>query len=92
MLAGLVGDSEDKVDNDGQEQDNGQNSRTETVVEAGLSPHSYRLSSPVVCHQGVQHGQHGDAGEEERRNEGDAVTEVEHTNGQGAKDDGEVEP
>lgn len=46
----------------------------------------------MVRHQRIQHGQHGHAGEEEGRNEGHAITKVEHSNGQGAQDDGEVEP
>jgi hypothetical protein len=46
----------------------------------------------MVCYQCVNHGQHSDAGEEERRDKGDSVTEVEHTNGKGAEDDGEVKP
>lgn len=88
----LVGDSENEVDNNSQEKDNSQNGGTETVIETGLAPHSYRLGSPMVCYQCVDHGQHGDAGEEECRDEGDSIAKVEHANGKGAKDDGEVEP
>ena len=92
MVLGLVGNSEDEVDDDGQEKDDGQNSRAETVIETGLSLHSYRLGSPVVGYECVDHGTHSDAGEEKRRDKGDSVTEIEHTNGKGAQDDGEVEP
>lgn len=45
----------------------------------------------VGC-QGVYHRQHGDSGEEEGRDEGGPVAKIEHANGQGAEDDGEVEP
>lgn len=46
----------------------------------------------MVGRQGVNHGEHGHAGEEEGRDEGGPVAEVEHANGQRAEDDGEVEP
>lgn len=92
LLLGLIHNPQDKVDNDGQQEDNGQESWTESVVKSGLPPHSYRLGSPVVCDQGVDHGQHGHAGEEKGGDEGHSVAKVEHANGQGAKDDGEVEP
>lgn len=92
MVLGLVGNSKDEVDNDGQEKDDGQHGRSETVIETGLSLHSYRLGSPVVGYKCVDHGAHGDTSEEESRDKGNSVTEVEHTNGKGTKDDGEVKP
>ena len=42
--------------------------------------------------QGVDHGCHGDDGEEAGGDAANAVTEVEETDGQTAQDDGEVEP
>lgn len=87
-----VHDAKDKVDNDGQQQDNGQDRGAEAVVKAGLATHAYRLGAPVVGRERVNHGEHGDAGEEKGGDEGDTVAKVEHANGQGANDDGEVEP
>lgn len=92
LLLGGVHDAQYKVDDDGEEQDNGQHRGAEAVVEAGLAADAYRLGAPVVGDEGVDHGEHGDAGEEKGRDEGDAVAKVEHANGQGANDDGEVEP
>ncbi len=96
MLAMLflvrVHDAEDKVDNDSQQKDNGQDRGAEAVIKASLAPHAYRLGTPVVGDEGVDHGEHGDAGEEKGGDEGDPVAKVEHANGQGADDDGEVEP
>lgn len=42
--------------------------------------------------EGVDHGQDGDAGEEDGADLAGAVAEVEQTDGEGAEDDGEVEP
>ena len=92
VLAGRVRDPEDKVDDDGEEQDDGEEGGTEAVIEAGLTAHPYRLGPPVVRYEGVDHGGHGDAGEEEGRDEGGPVAKVEHADGEGAEDDGEVEP
>lgn len=92
VLAGLVHDAEDKVDDNGQEEDDGEDGRAEAVVKAGLAPHANALRSPVVRDEGVDHGQHGDSREQEGGDEGDAVTKVEHADGQGTNHDGEVEP
>lgn len=46
----------------------------------------------MIRHERIHHRQHGDACEEEGGDEGDAVAEIEHADGEGAKDDGEVEP
>lgn len=88
----MVHNPEDEVDNDGQQQDDGQESGTESVIETSLPPHSYRLCSPVVCDQGVDHGQHGHAGKEEGGDERHSVAKVKHSDGQGTEDDGKVEP
>lgn len=92
LLLGVVQDAQNKVDHDSQQENNGQDGRAETIVETSLSPHSYGLCSPVICDQRVDHGQHGDSSEQERRDEGDTVTKVEHANGQGANNDSKVEP
>lgn len=43
-------------------------------------------------HQGVDHGAHGDEGEEAGGDATDGVAEVEEADGETAEDDGEVEP
>lgn len=92
LLLGTVRDPQHEVDDDGQQEDDGEHGGPETVIKPCLPPHSYRLRSPVVRHQRIDHGQHGHAGEEEGRDEGGPVAEVEHADGEGAEDDGEVEP
>lgn len=42
--------------------------------------------------QGVDHGRHGDDGEQAGGDAADAVAEIQQTDGQAAQDDGEVEP
>lgn len=46
----------------------------------------------MVRYEGVDHGGHGDAREEEGRDEGGAVAKVEHADGERAEDHGEVQP
>lgn len=46
----------------------------------------------MVRHQRVNHSSHRDRGEEEGGDEGRAVAEVQHSDGEGAQDDAEVEP
>lgn len=60
---------------------------------------SFRIGScglfsgdPVEGAEGVDHGRHGDDGEETGGDTADAVTEVQETDGQAAQDDREVEP
>lgn len=92
LLLRLIHNPQDKVDNDGQQEDDGQESRTKSVVEPSLPPHSYRLCSPVVRYQSINHGQHGHAREEEGGDERHSVTKVEHADCQSAEDNGKVEP
>jgi hypothetical protein len=82
--------TEDKVDNNSGQQGNGQDSRTEAVVETALTSHTDALCSPVESNQGVDHGGHGDQGEKTSRDLTDLVTKVEETDGETAQDDGEV--
>jgi hypothetical protein len=84
--------TEDKVDDNSGQQSNGQDSRTKAVVETALTSHADALGSPVEGDQSVDHGSHGDQGEETSRDLADLVTEVEETDGETAQDDGEVEP
>lgn len=92
MVLGGIDYPQNKVDDNGQQEHNSQYCRAEPVVEAGLAAQPDRLGSPVVRHQRVEQGEDGDAGEEEGRDEGGSVTEVEHTQGESSEDDGEVEP
>lgn len=87
-----VDDAQDKVDNSGQHEDNGQERGTEAVVETGLAAPPYRLGTPVVGEECIQHGHESDAREQESRDERRAVTKVEHADGEGAEDDGKVHP
>lgn len=43
-------------------------------------------------HEGVDHGAHGNQGEEASGDAADAVAEIEEADGQTAQDDGEIEP
>jgi hypothetical protein len=42
--------------------------------------------------EGVDHGTHGDEGEEAGRDAADSIAEVEEADGEASEDDGEVEP
>ncbi len=92
LILGCVSYPQNKIDDDGEQQYDGQEGWAEAVVKAGLASDPNRLGAPVVCRQGVYHGHHGDAREEESRDEGGPVAKVEHADGEGAEDDGEVHP
>lgn len=92
MLLAAVDNPQHKVDDHGQQQNDGQDRGSKAIIEARLAPHPYALGPPMIREQGVYHGQHGNTREEEGRDEGRAVSEVEHADGQGAEDHGEVEP
>ena len=91
-LGAGVGDAEDEVDDDGEEEDDGEDGGAEAVVEAGLAADAYGLGAPVVREERVDHGEHGDAGEEEGRDEGGPVPEVQHPDRQRPQDHREVQP
>lgn len=63
-----------------------------SIVKPALTPLSYTLRTPMVCEQGVDHGAHGNEGEQTRADATDVVAEVEQTDGESAQDDGEVKP
>lgn len=84
--------SQHKVDNDGGKQGNGQDGRTQPVIEATLAPKSYAPCAPVEGEEGVDHSHHGNEGEEAGGNLANLVAEVEQANREAAEDDGEVEP
>ena len=81
LLLGRVGDAEDEVNHHRQEQDDSQEGRAEAVIKAGLATDTYRLGTPVIREQGVQHGGHGHDGEQEGGDEGWPVAEVQHADG-----------
>lgn len=91
-LPSRVDDPEDKVDYHRQQKHDGQHGRPEAVVEAGLTSLPYTLGSPMIRRQGIYHGNHGDTGKQEGGDEGGPVTKIQHADGQGAEDNGEVEP
>ncbi len=45
----------------------------------------------MECDEGINHGGHGDQGEQAGRNAADGVAEVEQADSETAEDDGEVE-
>lgn len=92
-LLGLgVGNAQAKVDHHRDQQQQRQHRRPDAVVEPGLAALANRFRAPVVCPQRVEQGEHGHGGEEEGGDLGGLVAEVEHAHGQGADDDGEVQP
>lgn len=90
--AALVTHTQDEIDDDGHEQDDCEDSGTETIVKASLAAHANTLGAPVVGEEGIDHGQHGDDGEQQGGDLGRGVAKVEHANSQRAEDDGKVEP
>ena len=92
LLLRLIHDSQHEVHNHCEKQDDCQEGRSETVVEPSLAPHADGPCSPMICYQRVYHCQHSDTGEEEGGDEGHAVAKVEHAYGEGAEDNGEIEP
>ena len=87
-----IGDSQDKVDNNGSQQRNSQDGGAKAIVEATLAPHADTLCAPVEGEEGVDHRGHCDEGEEAGRDLANLVAKVEQADGQTAEDDGEVQP
>lgn len=92
LLLRRVRNPQHKVNHHRKKQNDSQEGRTKPVIETSLAPHPYRLRPPMVRYEGVYHGGHSDAGEQKGRDKCRAVTEIQHADGQGAEDDGEVEP
>lgn len=86
------GDAQDKINNDGGQQGEGEDAGAVAIVEAALAALADALGAPVEGDEGVDHGAHGDGGEEGGRDAADGVAEVEQADRQAAQDDGEVEP
>jgi hypothetical protein len=85
-------DPQNEVDNNRKQQSNSQNRRAKAIIESALPSHANALCAPVECNKRVDHGHDGNECEEACADLSDAVTEVEKTDGEAAKDDGEVEP
>jgi len=79
-----ISDPQDEVHHYCEQENNGQECGTKAVVEARLTPHPYRLRSPVIRRQRIYHCGHRDAGKKEGRNKRWSVSEVQHPNGEGA--------
>lgn len=95
VLAVLIashGQSQDKVDNDGSKQSDGEDGGTQPVIEAALAPHPYTPRAPVEGKEGVNHGHHGNKGEEAGGDFSNLVAKVKEADCEAAEDDGEVEP
>lgn len=88
----LLGHSKNKVDDNGGQQEDTQHGGAESVIVGARATLPDGSSSPVVGDESVTHGGHGNQGEHACGDSTDLVTEVKKTNGQTAKDDGEVEP
>lgn len=54
---------QDEVNNDSGEEGNGEDGRTESVIDTALSAPTDTLCAPMECHQGVNHRAHGNDGE-----------------------------
>lgn len=89
---GGIHDPQHEVDHDRDQQQNGQCRGPEPVVEAGLPTHPDRLRSPVIGSKCVYQRGDRDASEAEGGDLGGLVAEVEHADGEGADNDGEVKP
>jgi hypothetical protein len=83
---------QNKVNNNGRQKSQGQNSRSKAVIDPALSTTPDTLSAPVEGDECIDHGRHGDDGEEGGGDTADAITEIEEPDGETAQDDGEVEP
>lgn len=62
----LTSDSQRKVDDNRNEQEDAQHGRTETIVVRPSPPHSDGFGTPVVSDKGIYHGQHGNESEQAR--------------------------
>lgn len=81
-----------KVDHNRQQQRNSQHRGSKAIIEPTLPSHADALRAPVESHESVDHSRQRDEREEAGADLADAVAEVKKTDGQTAKDDGEVEP
>ncbi len=87
-----INDSEDKIDDDGEEEANHESSRAKSIIETSLSSTSYLPRSPVICVKRIAGPQYSNNDETQRRPEPSIVTEVQHADTEGTEDDGEIQP
>lgn len=91
MLARLD-DPQHKVYHDCSQQQHGQRGWAKPIVKASLSPDPDRTRTPMIRSECIYERANGDAGETEGGDLGGTVSKVKHAHGEGANDDGEVEP
>jgi hypothetical protein len=91
-ILGGIHDPQNEVDHHSDQQQDGQSRRSEPVVKAGLAAHPDRLRSPMIGPKCIYEGGNRDAGEAKRRDLGSLVAKVEHADGEGTDNDGEVQP
>lgn len=87
-----IPNAQDEVNNNSSEQGNGEDGRTESIIDTTLPAPTDTLRAPVECHEGIDHCAHSNDGEEACGDATDAITKVEKTDGEAAQDDGEVQP
>jgi hypothetical protein len=95
VLAVLIashGQPQDKVDNDGREQRDGEDGRAQPIIKAALAPQPYAPRAPVEGEQSVNHGHHSNNREEAGRNLSNLIAKVKEADRETAEDNGEVEP
>lgn len=84
--------SQDEVDHHGAQERDTENRRSEAVIKSALASQPDAFGAPMEGEQSVDHGKHGDDGEDASADDADAVTEVQQAHGQTTQDDGEVKP
>jgi hypothetical protein len=84
--------SENKVDNNSRQQGDSKHRWSKAVIKPALSTLPYTLRSPMKGKKRINHGGHGDDGEQAGRDAANAVAEIQKTDGEAAENDGEVKP
>lgn len=70
-----------KIHHDGRQKRHSENGRSEAIINATLAAFANTLRAPVECDQRIDHGGHGDDGEQTGGDAADAVTEVQESDG-----------
>jgi len=92
LLSSRIRNPQHEINHHRKQQNNRQHRRAKAIVEAGLAAEANALRAPVIGEEGVEHCGHSDDSEQEGADEGGAVAEVQHADGERAENDGEVEP
>jgi len=87
-----LGEAEDEVDDDGDQESNAENRGADSVVIWAAAASTNVICTPVVCPESIRHDGDSDHREHGSTDLSDLVTEVEKTDGQTTEDDGEVQP